>query len=148
MDHRTGPTAVEELARLLRGASQALDRAITTHLGEASIGRWHVLCAVVGDGERAQGRSMSQLAEATLLTGASLTRLIDAMIAENLVHRRVDDTDRRRVLVLPTARGLHTHRTMAAAVDVSGLDRLATARLTRTLTTLSGDLNAPRRAHV
>ncbi len=64
---------------------------------------------------------MSQLADATLLSGASLTRLIDAMINDNLVLRKVDDNDRRRVLVFPTRRGMLTHEVMTRAVEQSGL---------------------------
>jgi DNA-binding MarR family transcriptional regulator len=122
VDDSTAPAALEELARLVRRASQELDRAVATCLGEAAVGRWHVLTAVAGG----HGRAMSQLAEATLLTGASLTRLIDAMIADNLVHRKVDDTDRRRVLVFPTRRGLLTYQVMTRAINEAGLDLIAT----------------------
>ncbi|MFI9509355.1 MarR family winged helix-turn-helix transcriptional regulator [Nocardia sp. NPDC052566] len=134
MDDSTAPAALEDLARLVRRASQELDRAIAACLGETSVGRWHVLSAVA-DGN---GRSMSQLAEATLCTGASLTRLIDAMISDNLVHRKVDATDRRRVLVFPTRRGKLTHQVMTTALAESDLPALPTDRhrLTRTLTTL------------
>ncbi len=68
---------------------------------------------------------MSQLVDATLLNSATLTRLIDAMIADNLVHRKVDDTDRRRVLVFPTRRGLLTYKVMSEALISSGLTGLA-----------------------
>ncbi|MFD3591934.1 MarR family winged helix-turn-helix transcriptional regulator [Nocardia sp. NPDC058640] len=117
MDDSTGPAALAELARSLRQVSQELDRTLATCLGEPSVARWHVLGAVA-DGA---GRSMSQLAEASLLTGASLTRLIDAMINDNLVLRKVDDHDRRRVLVFPTRRGMLTHEVMTRAVEQSGL---------------------------
>lgn len=134
MDDSTAPAALEELARLVRLASQELDRAIAASIGETSVGRWQVLGALAAG----SGRSMSQLAEATLCTGASLTRLIDAMIDDNLVHRKVDDTDRRRVLVFPTRRGLITYRVMTKAISESGLDLLAAdrGRLARSLTTL------------
>jgi DNA-binding MarR family transcriptional regulator len=103
------------------------------------VGRWHVLTAVA-DGN---GRAMSQLAEATLLPGASLTRLIDAMIADNLVHRKVDDTDRRRVLVFPTRRGVLTYQVMTRTINEAGLDLIATDtdRLTRSLRTLLDQLH-------
>ncbi|WP_054816582.1 MarR family winged helix-turn-helix transcriptional regulator [Nocardia arizonensis] len=143
MDDSTAPAALADLARLLRSASQELDRAIANRLGENTTGRWHVLGAVAGG----EGRSMSQLSAATLLTGASLTRLIDAMIADNLVHRRGDDTDRRRVLVFPTTRGLHAHRAMAAALDGSGLDELVTDPLLNRLTRLIEEVHATGRAH-
>ncbi|MFD6163075.1 MarR family winged helix-turn-helix transcriptional regulator [Nocardia sp. NPDC060256] len=137
MDHST--VALEELARLVRRASQELDRAIATSLGENSVVRWHALAAVV-DGV---GHPMSRLAEATLLTGANLTRLIDGMIADNLVHRKVDDTDRRRVLVFPTRRGLQAYQAMNRAVGASGLDALAlgSTRLAKSLATMVDQLH-------
>ncbi|WP_238815537.1 MarR family winged helix-turn-helix transcriptional regulator [Nocardia brasiliensis] len=140
MDDSTAPAALEELARLVRRASQELDRAIAGCLGEASVARWHVL-ATVADGA---GHPMAHLAEATLLTGASLTRLIDGMIADNLVHRKVDEVDRRRVLVFPTRRGLLAYRTMNSALAEGGLDTLGAAkgRLAKSLVTLIGQLNA------
>ncbi|MFE6857764.1 MarR family winged helix-turn-helix transcriptional regulator [Nocardia sp. NPDC057668] len=125
--------ALERLARLVRRASQDLDRSIAACLGESAVARWHVLTTVTGGA----GVPMSQLGDATLLSGASLTRLIDAMIADNLVHRKVDDTDRRRVLVFPTRRGQVAYRGMCEAISSSGLGALATdARLDRSLTAL------------
>ncbi|WP_405161159.1 MarR family transcriptional regulator [Nocardia sp. NBC_01499] len=140
MDNSTAPAALEELARLVRRASQELDRAIATSLGDGSVTRWHALAAVV-DGV---GHPMSHLAEATLLTGANLTRLIDGMIADNLVHRKVDDTDRRRVLVFPTRRGLLAYQSMNSAVGASGLDVLAAGngRLAKSLAGLVVRLQA------
>lgn len=139
MDNSTAPAALEELARLVRRASQELDRAIASSLGENSVVRWHALAAVV-DGV---GYPMSHLAEATLLTGANLTRLIDGMIADNLVHRKVDDTDRRRVLVFPTRRGVLAFQSMNRAVGASGLDALAAsnARLAKSLAGLVDQLH-------
>ncbi|MFG1791547.1 MarR family winged helix-turn-helix transcriptional regulator [Nocardia sp. NPDC049149] len=131
MDDSTAPAGLEELARLVRRASQELDRAIAACLGDMSVANWHVLGAVA-DGV---GRPMSHLAEASLLTGASLTRLIDAMISDNLVHRKVDDTDRRRVLVFPTRRGLLAYQVMNRALAERGLDALAAdhGRMARSL---------------
>ncbi len=123
VDDSTALAALDDLARLVRRASQELDRAIATCLGESAVGRWHVLNAVT----TAEGLSMSQLVDATLLNSATLTRLIDAMVADNLVHRKVDDTDRRRVLVFPTRRGLLTRKVMSEALAASGLTELASA---------------------
>ena len=49
---------------------------------------------------------MSELAEFTQLPPASLTRLVDGLVADNLVHRKPDPRDRRGVLVHITERGL------------------------------------------
>jgi DNA-binding MarR family transcriptional regulator len=123
VDDSTALAALDDLARLVRRASQELDRAIATCLGESAVGRWHVLNAVAA----AEGLSMSQLVDATLLNSATLTRLIDAMIADNLVHRKVDDTDRRRVLVFSTRRGLLTRKVMSEALTAGGLTDLASS---------------------
>ncbi|MEV0461415.1 MarR family transcriptional regulator [Nocardia tengchongensis] len=134
MDDSTAPAALDDLARLVRRASQELDRAIATCLGESSVGRWHVLEAVAGG----TGLSMSQLADVTLLNAATLTRLIDAMIADNLVLRKVDDTDRRRVLVFPTRRGQLTRKVMEQTLAASGLTEIGAnaASATKALTAL------------
>ncbi|GAB3209560.1 MarR family winged helix-turn-helix transcriptional regulator [Nocardia tengchongensis] len=134
MDDSTALAALDDLARLVRRASQELDRAIATCLGESSVGRWHVLEAVAGGA----GLSMSQLADATLLNAATLTRLIDAMIADNLVLRKVDDTDRRRVLVFPTRRGQLTRKVMEQTLAASGLAEIGAtaASATKALTAL------------
>ncbi|MFD7844382.1 MarR family winged helix-turn-helix transcriptional regulator [Nocardia sp. NPDC059764] len=132
MDDSTALAALDDLARLVRRASQELDRAIATCLGESSAARWHVLTAVAG----AEGLSMSQLVDATLLNAATLTRLIDAMIADNLVLRKVDETDRRRVLVFPTRRGLLTRKVMDQTLTASGLTEIANSTSTKTLATL------------
>ncbi|WP_216893319.1 MarR family winged helix-turn-helix transcriptional regulator [Nocardia alni] len=145
MDDSTALTALDDLARLVRRASQELDRAIATCLGESAVGRWHVLNAVTA----AEGLSMSQLVDATLLNSATLTRLIDAMIADNLVHRKVDDTDRRRVLVFPTRRGLLTYRGMSEALVSSGLTGLASKSpaITKSLAALVDQIAATAQPH-
>ena len=95
------PAAVEQLARLAKTVVQELDRTVAAQLDGMTVAQWHVLSALEGG----QGKAMSALAVATLLPGPSLTRLIDGMVEENLVLRKVDVTDRRRVLVFQTRRG-------------------------------------------
>lgn len=93
--------AVEELSRLLNSATAQLDSAVSAEIDGLTPNQWHVLAAL----ESGVGAPMSALAAVTLLPGPSLTRLIDGMIDDNLVHRRPDDDDRRRVLVFQTRRG-------------------------------------------
>ena len=45
------------------------------------------------------------MAEATHVTRAAMTGRLDRLVAAGLVHREVDATDRRRVIVRPTADG-------------------------------------------
>jgi DNA-binding MarR family transcriptional regulator len=49
--------------------------------------------------------SPAQLAEATHVTRAAMTSRLDRLVAAGLVHREVDATDRRRVIIRPTEDG-------------------------------------------
>ncbi|MFF0455056.1 MarR family winged helix-turn-helix transcriptional regulator [Nocardia africana] len=140
MDGSSAEDALEDFARLLRRASQRLDEAITARLGEPTVARWHVLAALGGG----TGLSMSELAELTPLTGASLTRLIDAMVSDNLVQRKVDPLDRRRVLVSRTRRGTLAYQKMRRSLEGSALETIPGTRpqLIGELTTLLDFLGA------
>ncbi len=94
------------------------DRRITTRLAGvlaaegSTLDEWRVLSLLAQLG----GQSMSAIAAATLLPPATLTKRIDGMVADGLVHRRVDHTDRRRVLVLIAPRGRAAHDRLARHV--------------------------------
>jgi DNA-binding MarR family transcriptional regulator len=60
---------------------------------------------------------LSELAEFALMPAPTLTRLIDRMATDGLVHRTVDASDRRRVLVHLTARGEDLQRRAARRVE-------------------------------
>ncbi|WP_433222814.1 MarR family winged helix-turn-helix transcriptional regulator [Dactylosporangium sp. CS-047395] len=49
--------------------------------------------------------SPAQLADATHVTRAAMTRRLDRLVAAGLVHREVDATDRRRIIIRPTTEG-------------------------------------------
>jgi DNA-binding MarR family transcriptional regulator len=66
----------------------------------ATIEEWRVL-SFLGDG----GQTMTEIAEFAMVQAPTLTKLIDRMVSANLVIRRVDDADRRRVLVYASDRG-------------------------------------------
>nr|WP_281370038.1 MarR family transcriptional regulator [Naumannella cuiyingiana] len=68
-------------------------------------------------------RPMSDIAEATLISGPTLTRVIDRLVAAGLLHRIADVQDRRRVLVGLTRRGKALHQRLAA--KVAGIERAA-----------------------
>jgi DNA-binding MarR family transcriptional regulator len=48
---------------------------------------------------------MNVVAEHALLLAPKLSKLVDRMVSANLVYRRADDQDRRRVLIFASARG-------------------------------------------
>ena len=78
-----------------------------------TVDEWRAL-ALLADG-RSYG--MSALAEAVMVPAPSLTRLIDRMVADTLVYRTADATDRRRVLVRASARGQAVHGRLARRVE-------------------------------
>lgn len=53
-----------------------------------------------------QGRSMGELAETVLMNHPALTKSIDRLVAQGLVHRAADASDNRKVLVFITDRGM------------------------------------------
>ncbi|MFE6280872.1 MarR family winged helix-turn-helix transcriptional regulator [Streptomyces sp. NPDC057877] len=73
---------------------------------------WRVL-GLLSDGA---GHHMSAIAEAAFLPPPTLTKLVDHLVEQNLVHRRVDPLDRRRVLAHLTPRGRDYWRRLDRAV--------------------------------
>ncbi|RPE39408.1 DNA-binding MarR family transcriptional regulator [Streptomyces sp. Ag109_O5-1] len=132
-----------DLAHLLSHAERRIVQRLSTVLAEedCTVEEWRVL-SIVGD---SQGRPMSEIADHALMPAPSLTKLVDRMVADNLVHRRPDPHDRRRVLLYLTARGDDLHRRAAhrVAADQARLldavdDDGALARLLSRLTVAAG----------
>jgi MarR family transcriptional regulator, organic hydroperoxide resistance regulator len=117
--------AASELGASLARAERTVTRRLSRLLEQDGIGieAWRVLC-LLADG---QGHPMAQVAEAALVPAPSLTRLADRLVADNLVYRRADDRDRRRVLVYATERGLALQRRLAARVELAADGILAAA---------------------
>jgi DNA-binding MarR family transcriptional regulator len=65
---------------------------------------------------------MTEIKDFVLLPGPTLTKLIDRMVAGNLVYRRGDLEDRRRVLVFPAPRGVAKYETIRAVVDTDQME--------------------------
>ncbi len=97
------PRRPQDLMRLLTRAERLAERRLRTALEEegCSVDAWRVL-ALLSDGT---GHHMSAIAEAAFLPAPTLTKLVDQLVDQNLVHRRVDPLDRRRILVYLTPRG-------------------------------------------
>lgn len=85
--------------KVLRGSGLTLDR-------------WRIL-DLLADRE---GMTMSEIASAVVVTGPTLTRIVDDLATKALVHREVDAHDRRRVLVHLTPRGQRLRRSLQPAV--------------------------------
>ena len=109
----------------MAGLAQALSRAergVTGRLSEAleragcSVEQWRILL-LLADGE---GHPMSEIAEFALMPAPSLTRMVDRMATDGLVHRTIDARDRRRVLVHLTREGRALHQSATALVEQEG----------------------------
>jgi DNA-binding MarR family transcriptional regulator len=99
------------------------ERRLTRRLGAilarhgCTVERWRALNLL----SHGSSHRMSELAEFTQLPPASLTRLVDGLVADNLVHRKPDPRDRRGVLVHITERG--------QALNAELSERIAAERL-------------------
>jgi DNA-binding MarR family transcriptional regulator len=112
---QTGEAVVLAIGDAERRLTRRLAQVLAQH--DCTVERWRALHLLAhGDSHR-----MSELAAFTQLPPASLTRLVDGLVADNLVHRKPDPRDRRGVLVHITERGL------ALSAALSG--RIAAERL-------------------
>jgi len=123
---------------LLTRAERLLARRLTAILDAEgqTLDAWRVI-TLLADGK---GHFMTELADRAFLPPGSLTRLVDHLVEENLLYRRVDDVDRRRIRAHLTARGHRLHERVAARVhdSLAGLpvDGDAQAQLEHLLTGL------------
>ncbi|PVZ05358.1 MarR family winged helix-turn-helix transcriptional regulator [Actinomycetospora cinnamomea] len=110
---------VDESLRLL----SLVERTLTGRLEEAlrrcgsSLDQWRILRLLADRG----GCPMNVVADHVLLLAPKLSKLVDRMVAANLVLRRRDHEDRRRVLIVVSTRGLRALAEWDEAVaDVRG----------------------------
>lgn len=100
MEHLDPHTAlVQVLSRAERSVTRRLTEVVEAH--GSTVEQWRIL-ALLSDG---RGHPMGELAEFAFVPSPTLTRIVDRMVNDNLVYRRVDDGDRRRVLIVASARG-------------------------------------------
>lgn len=93
----------DESLRLLslveRELTQRLDDALKAH--GSGIDQWRILSLLVQHG----GCPMNVVADHAMLLAPKLSKLVDRMVSANLVLRRADEQDRRRVLIVASQRG-------------------------------------------
>jgi DNA-binding MarR family transcriptional regulator len=131
--NRESSALIHELAHALSRAERSVVRQLARILDDegVTVDQWRIL-QLLADG---RGHRMSELSEFAFLPAASLTRVVDRMVTDGLVHRRVDTLDRRRVLVHLTARGRALSRRLAAVAAreqhalLDGADPAETERL-------------------
>lgn len=63
--------------------------------------------------------AMAEIADVVVIPPPTLTRAVDKLIADGLVHRLSDPADRRRVLARLTRRGERLHEELAAAMALA-----------------------------
>jgi DNA-binding MarR family transcriptional regulator len=99
---------------LSRAAHQVNQRLYGVLAAEGlTVGQWWVL-GLLADGA---GHGMGEAAAYAMLPGPTLTKAVDQLVAANLVIRRADRQDRRRVLIYLTARGRRLHQRLAGKLD-------------------------------
>jgi DNA-binding MarR family transcriptional regulator len=98
-----GITAARSALALITAVERQLTAAVAADLQRegVTLEQWRVLGCLNGR----QGRAMNEIASDALLPPPTLTKVVDRLVAANLVHRRSDPLDRRRVLILLTPRG-------------------------------------------
>ncbi|MEV1092570.1 MarR family winged helix-turn-helix transcriptional regulator [Streptomyces microflavus] len=134
----------QDLLHLLTRAERLAARRIQSVLDAfgCSVDAWRVLDLLSGE----EGRNMTSLAEDAALPAPTLTKIVDQLVDQNLVFRRVDPADRRRVLAQLTPRGLRRRRELSRAVraewgpSVPGLTEDEEDQLLPLLGRLSGAL--------
>ncbi|RAO62843.1 hypothetical protein LUPAC06_00300 [Micromonospora saelicesensis] len=111
------PGAPADLLRSLTRAERLLSRRLGAVLADdaISIEAWRVLC-LLADG---QGHPMSEVSVEASLPPGTLTKLVDQLVDRNLVFRRVDPIDRRRIRAYLTARGRREHARLDERVRAS-----------------------------
>ncbi|MEU8329176.1 MarR family winged helix-turn-helix transcriptional regulator [Micromonospora sp. NPDC048839] len=111
------PGAPADLLRSLTRAERLLSRRLGAVLADdaLTIEAWRVLC-LLADG---QGHPMSEVSAEASLPPGTLTKLVDQLVDRNLVFRRIDPLDRRRIRAYLTARGRREHDRLDQRVRAS-----------------------------
>ncbi|MEL6232833.1 MAG: MarR family transcriptional regulator [Pseudomonadota bacterium] len=121
----TGPKLTEQLGFIIASVNRRLEDELAERLrpGGVPIERFRILEALDQHGEL----SMGQLASLVLVEPATLTKIIDRMVADQLVFRSPDPRDRRRVRILTAPAG------KALWKRLSGVSRAQEARIAELL---------------
>jgi len=97
-------TSIESVSEVFFRIGRWWTDALTQSLLDAEVGTvegWRVLGALRGG----DGFTMTEMSTAMAVPPPTLTRIVDKLVDGGFVVRRVDATDRRRVLIYLSARG-------------------------------------------
>lgn len=113
VDGQDRPELIDVLTQVERGMTRRIAAALQPH--DVGVEEWRALSALA----ESSGQAMSELAEFVLVPPPTLTKLVDRLVSANLVYRRIDPSDRRRVLVSLTPRGRRLHRRLRGVVEAT-----------------------------
>ncbi len=93
----------EYIAYLLAQADRQINRQLDDEFRDEGIPveQWRILKLLAEN----NGRPTGDLAQVALLNHPTLTKTLDRMVAQNLVYRRADPNDGRKVLIFISERG-------------------------------------------
>ena len=74
---------------------------------------WRILGCLKDSGALA----MSEISETASIPPSALTKIVDRMVTNNLVYRRADAVDRRKINLRLTSRGASSYRHLTETVD-------------------------------
>ena len=95
------------LAQAHRGVHQRFEKRLKTE--GVLVEHWRVLKILIDR----DGQSMGDLADKVLMNHSALTKMIDKMVANGLVHRALDPGDNRRVNIFITETGRELHERLS-----------------------------------
>ncbi len=118
--------SADECARQILEAIPMVMRAIRHEMrsfrgSDLSVPKFRVLIFL----NRHEGASLSEIAEHLGLTLPSTSKMIDGLVARNMVIRQMDPGDRRRVTLAPTALGRTAMQSALEATAARLAERLA-----------------------
>lgn len=118
MDVSSSAEPWHEIPELLSQVEHLVSRRVEAALGPdgPTLDQWRVLTHLA-DGA---GHPMSEIAAKAMVPAPTLTKIVDRLVDRALVYRRVDDSDRRRVLVFLSEHGRTEHARLAPAVATVG----------------------------
>jgi len=111
------PPTADNLAYLLARANRRLASRLATAFKPLgiSVDMWFALDALA----ETPGLPMTQIADHLSHNLPTVTKLVDRMVSDNLVYRKPHHSDRCRVLIFPTQRGLDlAHEASAIAQEI------------------------------
>jgi DNA-binding MarR family transcriptional regulator len=111
------PSGTANFANLFRDPAWALQALVAQRLAEQGFDDLRPALTAVGAHMRAEGIRITELAERTLLTKATVVQTVDELERLGYAERVPDPSDGRAKLVRPTARGLAAEAAGREAID-------------------------------